>query len=237
MRSAELHPHEVAILCVGKLRSLLTDATGPVEAVYFWGSIVRPDFDPERSDIDSVVLGESLDLEETCRWLSSAIPEGEPKLWQFKARPLYLEDLNGGRPRSELAQLIHPKILLADFKNWQLVLGRKFALEDFRLAPAALDEILALRLSALRRRLSVHRDDSEREPAKYVLKEVSFICHTLHQLRVGPHPFSYQALITHADSETREAVEVLSSLQEIEWEEEACRRALGVAEPFLERTG
>lgn len=236
--SASVQHREIAVLCSRILRSLLSGARGKLaKAVYLWGSIVRPDFIPGRSDIDSLLLGEEPGIEEICGWLSVTVAESEPALNGFKARPLYLEDLNGGQPRSELAQLIHPKILLADFESWQLVLGRRFAREDFRLAPGSLDEVLALRFAALRRRVRVHRDDPEREPAKYILKEISFIYHVLHQLRVGPHVFSYPALITYADDETRAAAQVLSSLHEGGWEEEACWRALELAEPFLERMG
>jgi hypothetical protein len=213
---------EIVLLCTRTLGSLLSGEVGKVvEAVYLWGSIVRPDFIPGRSDIDSVLIGDGPGLEETCRWVSRAVVESEPALRLFKARPLYLDDLNGGPSRSELAQLIHPKILLADFENWELVLGRQFAREDFGLALGSLSEILALRLEALGRRLSIHNDNPEREPARYILKELGFICHILHQLRVGPHLFSYP--------------ETLSVLRECDWEEEACRQALGLAEGFFTR--
>jgi len=208
-----------------------------VEAVYLWGSIVRPDFVPDRSDIDSIVLGEGPDLEELCRWLSQTAAEREPTLRRFKARPLYLEDLSGGPIRSELARLIHPKILIADFENWRFVVGRQCAREEFGLTPGSLDEIFALRLEALQRRLRIHSSDPGREPAKYILKEVGFICHALHQLRLGPHPFSYSALIENADERTREAVEAISVLRESGWEEGACHRALGLAERFLAPIG
>ena len=228
----------VRLLCRRTLRSLLSGAEGkPVKAVYLWGSIVRPDFDPERSDIDAILIGEGSALEENCRWLSLAVTEGQPVLRHFKARPLYLEDLNGWPPRSELARLIHPKILLADFENWWWVLGRRLTLEAFGLAPASLDEILALRLEALRRRLSIHHGDSAREPARYVLKELVLICHVLHQLRAGPHPFSYPTLAAQADERTREVVEAVAALREGGWDGEACERALGLAEGFLARIG
>jgi predicted nucleotidyltransferase len=237
MSPKELASQKVVLLCIKTLRNLLAGADGPVEAVYLWGSIVRPDFVPGRSDIDSVLLGKESRLEEICGWLSAAVAESEPALSNFKARPLYLEDLDGGQPRSELARLIHPRILLTDFENWQLALGRRFTRADFGLTPGSLNEILALRLAALRRRLDVHRGDPGQEPARYILKEVSFICHVIHQMRVGPHPFSYPALLTHANEETREAVRLIISLREGGWEEETCRRALRVAEPFLMRMG
>jgi predicted nucleotidyltransferase len=226
---------EIVLLCTRTLGRLLSGEEGKVvEAGYLWGSIVRPDFVPGRSDIDSVLIGDGPGLEEACRWVSRAVVESEPALCLFKARPLYRDDLNGKPPRSELARLIHPKVLLADFENWELVLGRRLAREDFRLAPGSLSEILALRLEALRRRLSIHNVDPEREPARYIFKELGFICHVLHQLRVGPHRFSYPALVIHADERTREAVETISALRELDWEDGACRQALGMAERFLE---
>src|SRR5205823_6246720 len=127
-------------------------------------------------------------------------------------------------------QLIHRKILLADFDHWQFVLGRRFVRDDFRLTPGSLAEILALRIAALRRRLIAHRALPEQEPARYILKEVLFICHVLHQMRVGSHSFSYRELILHADDQTREIVEVLYSLHKGGWEEEACRQALWLGE-------
>lgn len=230
--------HEARLLCRRAFQGLLSDAPGEaVKAIYLWGSIVRPDFDPERSDIDAIVIGEGPPLEETCRWLSLAVTESQPALHHFRARPLYLEDLNGGPPRSELARLIHPKILLADFACWWLACGQRLTHEDFGLAPASLDEILALRLEALRRRLRIHRENPDEEPARYILKEVAFICHALHQLRAGPHPFSYPALLTHAEERTREVAEAVVALREGGWEDEACRRALGLAEGLLARIG
>jgi predicted nucleotidyltransferase len=229
---------EVRLLCRGALRSLLTGAEGKlVRAVYLWGSIVRPDFDPQCSDIDAVLISEGPALEETCRRLALAVTESQPALRHFKARPLYREDLDGAPPRSELARLIHPKILLADFASWWLVCGRRLTYKDFGLAPASLDEILALRLEALRRRLRTHQENPAAEPAQYILKEAAFICHALHQLRVGPHPFSYPALLTHAEKRTREVAEAVVALREGGWEDEACRRALGLAKSLLARIG
>jgi len=225
---------EVVRLCSEVLRESLAGLKrNSVEAIYLWGSIVRTDFISGQSDIDSIVLGEEPGIDQVSHWLTLAVAGSNLALSRFKARPLYLEDLNGGSPRSELAQRIHPKILLADFTHWQLILGRRFAPENFRLSPGSLDEILALRLAALRRRLSAYREDPKREPARYILKEISFICHVLHQLRVGPHSFSYRSLLAHADGQTRKTVEVLSSLHVDGWEEEACNRALWLAEDIL----
>ena len=125
-RNRELH-----LLCRKVLRSLLSCTEGDaLKSVYLWGSILRQDFDPVRSDVDVILVGESLSLEETCRWLSRTVIESQPALRQFKVRPLYLEDFNGEPPRSELAQLIHPRILLADFENWArarpIAFARKF---------------------------------------------------------------------------------------------------------------
>lgn len=236
MNLCQFAQSDLAQLCAEKIRNLLPlEESLPLVAIYLWGSIVRTDFVRGRSDIDSVAIGEEIGLAELCRRVSLGVTEADAGLKKFKVRPLYLEDLNSECPRSELAQIVHPKILLADFSNWHLVYGHRYSLEDFVIAPGSLDEILELRLAALSRRLRTHNLEPTREPARYIIKELAFICHVLHQKRVGVHCFSFSALTRFSDLTTREVVEIVTYLHDSGWGEEDCERALRVAARFLSR--
>lgn len=67
----------------------------------------------------------------------------------FKINTLTLLELEGGERKSRLSSVLHPRALLLDFENWDLVAGKPFTPDDFSLKPFTYREALAYELEIL----------------------------------------------------------------------------------------
>jgi hypothetical protein len=205
--------------------------------MYLWGSILRLDFDPDSSDIDCVAIGGLNAQVSDLLQLRDSAREKHQELAQLNIRLLNACDLDGAGPHSELAQLIDPRLLLADFSSWLWVWGCHSSLSDFTLRPCDLHQAYSIRLRALRGRLqrclNVHRT----EPPRYVLKEAGYLIHLIHQLSRDIHPFSYTELEKRSDEMTKNLSRAIVSARAHCWPEGECERAVPLVLDFLDQIG
>lgn len=101
-------------------------------SVYLYGSVTGPDFNPSKSDIDSIaVVNETVPVElenEMQNYLGQHFPE----IQKFGIRILYLDELISLEKRgSRLTFFIPPKLLLLDFPYWEHVAGKEFSRSEF----------------------------------------------------------------------------------------------------------
>jgi hypothetical protein len=197
-----------------------------IEAIYLWGSILRLDFDPDSSDIDCVAIGELTAQDPDVLNLQDNARAKYKELAQLNIRLLYLCDLNGAGPHSELAQLIDPRLLLADFSSWTWVWGRHLTLSDFTLRACNLHEAYSVRLGALKGRLQRCLAVPRTESPRYVLKEAGYLIHLIHQLSNDIYPFSYNELVKRSDEMTKKLSRVIVSARSRGWPEMECERAV-----------
>ena len=84
-------------------------------SIYLWGSILSEDFNLGKSDIDSVAIVKNNFGSNIGEKIKNFLSEEKSGLKHFKINYLFLEELEGKKPRSRLAKRIHPNLLLLDF--------------------------------------------------------------------------------------------------------------------------
>jgi predicted nucleotidyltransferase len=183
-------------------------------AIYLWGSVVSHDFRDEDSDVDVLVIGTAAPLPGAIEELRRTAANRHRLLERLDITVISLTDAADGRRGSPLDR-IAPEVLFLQAAAWQHVWGRTDLVPRTR--PATLARQLQLRARSLEQRLRMHRANAQDEPAKFILKELGFIAHLLHQLEFGAHPFSYDALRSRATAVTRPAVEALLDARANGW--------------------
>lgn len=174
-------------------------------ALYLWGSVLSPEFDEDRSDVDLLVLATEIDpaaaatmrdsacaLHSFFRRLDVTIAPASPQL-RLLEKPF---------------DRLDPVIVFSQLPTLQYLWGNQRLADAVAAAPSSA-ELLSLRLRSLRRRLRLHDHDAVDEPLWFVVKEMGFICHLVHEVIVGAHPFSYSGLLRNVNDDTRAAVELL----------------------------
>jgi predicted nucleotidyltransferase len=171
-------------------------------AIYIWGSITRPDFDLNTSDIDVICIVSNdfpLEVNEQLRdELSHAAPERE---WGFQI--IYLDELNGGPLRSRLAKAMSPQSILPTFDAWVFVCGRHFQRTDFSVKNATIPERMKLNIEEIKRRLAaIPTDDDYKKirDRKGVIKAALLLVYNRQLNRGETFALDYNDLQNHADS-------------------------------------
>jgi hypothetical protein len=208
---------------------------GDVRAVYLWGSVLRSDFHPALSDLDCVAIGGSRIEESELDKLRDQARTKHKQLEQLSIRCLYLCDFNDPEPQSELARLIDPRLLLADFPSWILVWGRPLSPSSFALRPCSLDEAYSIRLRTLRLRVQRCLAVPQTEAPLYSLKEAAYLIHLIHQLSQGPHLFSYSRLERHSTSVTVRLSRAIPRLRRKGWPELDCAQSIPLVLEMLDQ--
>ena len=182
-------------------------------ALYLWGSVLSTEFDEEQSDIDVLLLSADLNREAVAAMGEAA----------RAVHPLFSRlDVTIAPSSSQVSfrvkplDRIDPVVVFSQIPNLPHVWGDLTLADVVSCVPSSA-EVLCLRLRSLRRRLRLHDRNALDEPLCFIVKEMGFICHLLHEASVGSHSFSYEALRRHASAGTRRAVELLMQ----------CRHRLG----------
>jgi predicted nucleotidyltransferase len=180
-------------------------------AVYLWGSITRPDFDPITSDIDVVcIVKDTFPLpvnEEIREALHQATPERE---WGFQI--IYQSELQGAPKRSKLAIALDPANILTSFPVWIHVYGHSYRRSDFTLPDATLRERILIHTADIRRRMA---NIDEEIPGKTghnrsgVVKACLHLVYFRQQLRLGEFGLDYNKLLDNADETERALLQPL----------------------------
>lgn len=180
-----------------KARALLKEIYGRYlssgeNGIYFYGSILRDDFNPQTSDIDTVaIVGDEVPLEVE-KQIQNELVKSLPEAKKFGFRLLYISELKGEKIKSFVASVISPKALLLDLPNWEYVVGKKFMLKDF---PARnFDEPIVDELALIKRRKWDKVADIPEKEQEYFIKKLIQLLYLMDQAAHGPKPFSYDIL-------------------------------------------
>lgn len=209
---------------------------GDIRAVYLWGSLVRSEFDLATSDVDCLAICGPSAGEAVVTQLRDGARQKHEELEQLNMRCLYLSDLNGSQPKSELAQVLDPRLLLTDFASWLWISGEKLSISRFALRPCTLEEAYGIRLQALRHRMQKCLSVPRTEAPMYVLKEAAFLSHVIHQISHGEHAFTYTDLERRSNSLTAPLARAISALRSRGWPEIDCEQAMPLVARLLSQT-
>jgi predicted nucleotidyltransferase len=201
-------------------------------SIYLWGSILTDDYNPKSSDIDSIAIMDKnaklKDNEEINHFLKTHFPNGD-----FKLNYLYLDELNGGKIKSSLAKVIYPKLLLLDFKNWKLIIGKKFSRKDFKIKKINFDEAVQLNLKIVKKNHLPLFEKGDFKATPYFVKNLMKVCHYLNQKDKGEHIFMYKELLEKSPKERKEIVKTLLKIRKNNWDKSLTKNNLPLLINFM----
>ncbi len=102
-----------------------------ISSIYLWGSITREDWNPEISDIDTLIIVNKTFDQTIAATLKARVKEELPYSIKFGIQIYDIEELNGGTPYTTLAKYQPPGYLLLRFNDWQHVAGNKYSRSNF----------------------------------------------------------------------------------------------------------
>jgi len=208
-----------------------------IRAIYLWGSIVRPDFDPSISDVDCVAMCGPVPPVRLIMILRDEARSEHKELARLNVRHLLMADFNGCPPQSDLAKILDPRLLLADFPSWIWVCGERLSLSNFALRPCSPSETYRLQLEALRMRMHRCLSVPRTEAPRHVLKAAGYLIHTIHKVRDGEHPFSYEDLESRSDPVTAQLAQIVVTLRSRDWPDDECEQAISLIVDLLNQIG
>ena len=168
-----------------------------LEAVYLWGSILRDDFKPESSDIDSIgIADDSMDFALE-KQIQTELAGRIPGLSKFGFRLIYKSELSGGKIKGFLSSVQSPKSHLLDLPNWQFIEGKRFQQSDFaKKLPTYLDAAKA-EISELRKHQEKYKEHQV-DDYPHFIKKIAQIVDLLQKQRGARGRFSYHDIVSKA---------------------------------------
>ena len=161
--------------------------------VYFYGSILRADFDPQSSDIDGIAIVDDNVPLKTREAILKELAAGMPELKKFGFQFLYKSELNGGPTKGRIAQVISPKSLLLELPYWEHVAGENFHQTDF--VPTSMDEALLDEARIIKSRgWDVVASIQTTHDYEYFVKKLIQVLYLLDEKTNGMRPFSYDTI-------------------------------------------
>lgn len=163
-------------------------------AVYIWGSLLTPDFNPESSDVDTIAIVEdNFDFSE--EEVQKQLVLQHPEIKKLGFRLVYKSELDTGVTKGVLGAIGNPALLLLDLPTWQWAGGIKFTQKDFALPVPTFTEAIRLRYQNTQERWP---DLNLLKPEKlqYLVKQILRIVHLIHLERKNlPYTlFSYSSI-------------------------------------------
>jgi predicted nucleotidyltransferase len=200
----------------GKLESLYKQyKPHGIESIYIWGSITRPDFDIQTSDIDVIcIVRDEFPLELNEQLRDELTMSASDREWGFQI--IYLSELNGGPLRSRLVKAMSPQSILPSFSNWVYVSGKDFKRSDFSVPDASITERMKLNIEEIRRRLgSIPSDDDYKKgrDRKGVVKAALLLMYNRQLQRGEKFDLDYNELKNHCDDQERPVLQVLLNIK------------------------
>lgn len=208
---------EILTEATATLKRLLNDYKNQgLVAIYLWGSIITPDFNPATSDIDAVgFLTDKADFAKLDR-IREWLPKANPKLLRLQINFFYISELTGEKPvRSRLARLSSPEQAVFDFPNWQYVCGERIGEDIFPIVSPK--QFLKDQIKVVKEREKWARNPKTPNDIQYYCKSLVWLCVAIHKLSHNPDTFSWQSLEGEADTNTRHLVHKLVELKKGDW--------------------
>lgn len=202
-------------------------------SIYLWGSVLTEDFNPNLSDIDSIGIVNNKAKEEDCKKINQYLRENVPNYKNFKLNYLYLDELNGKNIKSRLARVIHPNLLLIDFKNWKHIAGKSYTRKDFKLKEISLNEAIQLSLTEAKKNHLPLFEKGDFKTTQYFIKNLMKVCYYLNQKDLGEHKFKYDELINKSPKERKNIVSILLTLKKSNWNKNLMKKNLPLLIDFI----
>ena len=197
-----------------------------VVSIYIWGSILTSDFNPKKSDIDTVAIVKDNFNIDFVEEINKKLSEEKSGLHGLKLNNIFLGEFNGGKIRSKLAKVIHPHLLLLDFNNWKFVCGKKFMRKDFLIKGWSEKEALKHRINEFYGEDLPRVEKEDYSGIKYLCKNLLRVCHHLNQLNGKKSVFNYDTLMKNSNKKDKRLVELLLKIRKSDWDENLFRENL-----------
>lgn len=172
-------------------------------SIFIWGSILTDDFNPEKSDVDTVaIVDDKLTLSSESE-IRNKLAAKNPEIKKVGFRLLYKSELNTGVIVGNLSSFIDPRLLLLDLPTWKWICGVIFEQKDFQLPVPSYIEAIEMIHKSLRRNSWTNIYNIKPRDVQYFIKTVLRIIH-LQQLSRNGSPytlFSYSTINDLANNE------------------------------------
>ena len=177
-------------------------------SVYLWGSITTGEFNIETSDVDIIAVvtsNHSIDQASIKEKLNDCFDDFK----YFGFNVIREDELKEGIGKdSSISTVIHPRILLADMKDWELVFGNNYSMEDFTDNPPSSDELIKLELQKIIRDRWENSVNVEDDFVQYHLKGIMRIIYYSQLIRNEHFPFSYVNIKQRANDEEEKLIDI-----------------------------
>ena len=200
-------------------------------SIYLWGTVLTKDFNSKSSDIDSIGIVENKAKEKDCKTINECLKESPYQ--GFKLNYLYLYELNGKKIKSRLARVIHPRLLLLDFKNWKFIVGKRYSRRDFKLREIDFNEAVQLSIIAVKKNHLPFLKKGDFKVTQYFIKHLLKICHYLNERDFGEHGFRYNKLLDKSPQKRKRIVRILLKIRKARWDMSLTKKNLPLLINFV----
>ncbi len=201
-------------------------------SIYLWGTVLTEDFNQNTSDIDSIAIVGNNATQKDNKEINNFLTNRFPKI-DFKLNYLYLDELNRGKIKSRLAKVIAPNLLLLDFKNWELIIGKKYSRKSFKLKEINFDEAVQLNLRAIKKNHLPFLKKGDFKITPYFIKNLMKVCHYLNQKDGGEHVFKYKELLQKSPKERKKVVKILLEIRKNKWDKKSMKNNFPILLDFI----
>ncbi len=177
-----------------------------LEAIYLWGSILTPDFDPHTSDVDSIGIADDRCPFHVEKDIQDSLAEQYPSTPRLGFRLLYKSELDGGPSKGFLTSVLPPEVLLFDMPYWEHVDGVRFRQEDFSLPIPTPAEAFSLQKGIFEKFAWMKVADIPEKSRPQFLKGLARMIDARQRMRGRGGPFSYTAIMEHTGESAEKAV-------------------------------
>ncbi|MEY2640860.1 MAG: hypothetical protein RL150_253 [Candidatus Parcubacteria bacterium] len=170
-------------------------------SVYLWGSITTGEFAIETSDIDIIAIvrpEHSIDQSAIKEKLNACFDDFK----HFGFNVIREDELTEGVGKeSSITTVIHPRILLADMRDWKHVFGNNYSISSFTTNPPLPDELIGLEIKKI---IRDGWNDSANVGDNFVQYHLKGIMRIIYYTQLKRHehfPFSYTNIRQKANKE------------------------------------
>lgn len=186
-------------------------------SIYLWGSILRSDYVPRKSDIDSIGIIDdvcSLDLQDE---INGQLKELAPKLFDFRINLIRLSEIRGAVPESRLATVIPPEMLLVEFSTWEHVSGKDYSVSELAKTTPSTKSALCRNIAVIKSQYLPNIQSGDFSKYKSFLKQTMHACHFSNMLEKEYVPFTYDGLLSESTEANNQLAIVLLEARKNEW--------------------
>jgi hypothetical protein len=204
-------------------------------AIYIWGSILTPDFNPESSDIDTIAIVDNGIDSSSEEKIQKQLASKHPEIKKLGFRLLYKSEFNTGISKGALGSIGNPALLLLDFPTWRWVCGTEFTQKDFDLPVPTYFQAIKLRYENTDERWP-DIDAIKPEDVQYFIKQILRIVHLKQLQRINsPYTmFSYSSVREVADGTLdAELVNICLAIKAAKWDFELFKNNIHIFKQYI----